>query len=131
MDGGVPNSAVANVKQIEREDISNRFIDCYDRLKTLGVIENDADFAEFANIPRSTLSLALAKKNPVSLEWVPFLEEKGANRDYIYNNMLPILKMSRTKRVSGTDEVAKNIMVLVQTIEEDMKLLKSYLSQVL
>jgi transcriptional regulator with XRE-family HTH domain len=131
MEGGIPIDAPTSIKESERENITRRFIDAYNRLRTLGLIETDKWFSDFANIPPSTLSLALAGKGLVQYEWVPFLEELGANRDYIYNNHLPIIKLNKAKRISDGDDISKNIMILVQTIEEDMKLLKSYINQLI
>lgn len=129
-DGGVPIE-VPNITESERMAISKRFRDAYERIKILGIIENDADFATFADIPRSTLSLALAGKNEIQLEWVPYLEEKGANRDYIYNNHFPIIKTNKTNRLKDGDDLSKQISIVVQNMEEELKVLKSYLAQIL
>jgi transcriptional regulator with XRE-family HTH domain len=129
-DGGVPVE-VTSISDSEKEGISKRFREAYERLKTLGIIENDAAFAEFANIPRSTLSLALAGKNYVQLEWVPLLEEKGANRDYIYNDHFPIIRTAKSKKIKDGDDLVNQVTMIVKNMEEELKVLKSYLAQIL
>ena len=130
-DGGVPLDSQPNIKESERDAIGSRFLIAYNRLRKLGIINSDAEFASFGNIPRSSLSLALAGKAPVQLEWIPFLEEKGANREFVYNNHVPVIKLNMSRRISDTEDISRNIMALVESIDEDMKLLKEYLSQVI
>jgi transcriptional regulator with XRE-family HTH domain len=131
-EGGVPlNTNTPEVKEEEKAGIGRRFVSTYERLKTLGVIETDAEFCEFADIQPSSLSLALAGKSNVPLSWIPFLEEKGGNREYIYNDKMPIIKLSKTKRIKDVDDLTKNIQQLINNIDADITQLKFLLKQII
>jgi transcriptional regulator with XRE-family HTH domain len=131
-DGGVPIPlSTTEVRTDEKEKVSKRFATAFDRLKALGIIESDAEFCRFAEISQSNLSLALAGKSQISFEWVPFLEKKGANRDFIYNGLQPVLKLPINKGVKDIESVAREINILIKNIEEETRQLKFLLNKIL
>ena len=131
MEGGVPLGEYENLTQLQKEKVSERFIACYERLKKLGIIDSDAAFADGAKIPRSSLSLALAGKNQVPMDWIPFLIELGANGEYLLEGKQPMLATSKSLTVKRPDDVVKNIFALMRSIEHDVALLKDYINQIL
>lgn len=129
-EGGVPLNA-PEIKEDEKAGISRRFTIAYERLKTLGIIQTDAEFCEFAGLAPSKFSLTLAGRAVVPMEWIPFLEEKGGNRDYIYNDKMPIIKLSRSKRIRDVEDLTQNIQLLIDNIDADVTQLKFLLRQII
>ncbi len=111
--------------------IDDRWVETYNRLKNLKIIEFDADFADENGLPRVNLSLVLSKKSPVPGSWIPLLESLGGNLDYIYSNRHPIIKFNKSRKVSNPEELAFNIRALQKNIEEDTKMLNHLLNQLL
>jgi hypothetical protein len=62
---------------------------------------------------------------------VPLLEEKGANRDYIYNDHFPIIRTAKSKKIKDGDDLVNQVTMIVKNMEEELKVLKSYLAQIL
>jgi transcriptional regulator with XRE-family HTH domain len=131
LEGGVPMQDEPQFEVSEKEKLSSRWVDVFKRLKSLGVISSDSDFAEQTGVGKTNLSLVLSGKSSAPVSWIPLLEQLGGNKDYIYSNKHPIVVLKRAKHVKDAEAVTDNIKALMRNIAEDTKLLQFYLSQVL
>lgn len=130
-EGGVSYEEQADPKLEEKEKLSARWIDVYARLKSLGIITSDTDFAEKYGMGKPALSLVLNGKSTAPISWIPMLEQLGGNREYIYNDRLPLVILGKNNSTSNLEDVHRNIKALLKNIEEDTKQLNFFLNQIL
>ena len=123
-DSDIPMTEISKKsKDNSDQKFTERFIEVYTIIKKQGKFKTDAEFADTHDISRTTLSLALSKKAKINYEWITYLSNYGANKDYILDGTLPALKSESS---NDSSPFKQNVLANIKNIRTQLDMLEEY-----